>query len=110
MRVFGVRHSGGLTQDALPKPAAVDSTEQQTAPLEQSSGPSQVIVGDWHRAEHLGTTSIKFVVGQQGPVALVQDEPSQSTVAPAAIVGSVQDGSVADQIPGAIMTHVRMCL
>jgi hypothetical protein len=82
-------------QDAPMKPAAADSKEQHTCPVPQSSGPSQVIAGDWQFGPHIPSLSIDIKAGQQSPVALVQDEPSQSTAAPGAIVGCVQFGLVA---------------
>lgn len=89
----GAMHSSGLTQDAPASPA-VDSREQHTFPFEQSSGPSQVTATE-QPDMHIPTLFIICVAGQQGPVALVQDRPSQDTVAPEAIEGGVQLASLA---------------
>jgi hypothetical protein len=49
---------------------------------------------------HIESRFIIVSAGQHGPVALVQDVAPQSTVAPAAIVGCVQFGLVAEYTPG----------
>ena len=89
----GAVHWAGLTQDAPASPAA-DSREQHAAPFEQSSGPSQAIATE-QLDPHIPVLFIISVAGQQGPVALVQERPSQVTVAPGAIAGGVQLASLA---------------
>lgn len=90
----GATHSLGFTHDVPRNPSAADSREQQTFPFEQSFGPSQVIGAGQRRPQ----ISARFTVvkrEQQGQ-GLWQNERPQDTLAPAAILGCVQFGLVAE--------------
>src|SRR5664279_4069128 len=90
----GAVHWAGLTQDVPASPATADSSEQHTVPFEQSSGPSQVIATEQPDL-HIPVLFIIIVAGQQGPVASVQDLPSQATVCLLYTSPSPRDGLLA---------------
>jgi hypothetical protein len=79
----GAAQSAGSTHEVPANPSVAVSTEQQTRPVGQSSGPSQVMAPSAQLAVQRATLDIMAVVGQQGVVEALQTAMPQR-ISPAA--------------------------
>jgi len=90
----GAAQSAGSAHEVPANPSVAFSTEQQTRPVGQSSGPSHVMAASGQVAVQMGPLDIMVVAGQQEVVAAVQTAMPQR-ISPAAGTPSEAASAVA---------------